>query len=337
MVHLPVWKEWPEGLARPHELRGIYSRGYQGAYRSDEASEDLADSFSHPTFRDVADDFNLWDYQENREASGGLYLPYLSTLSLCPSAYSTAQQTGDCVSFWARNHSDSVRANDILTRGESESWRALGCTEAIYGWRESHRPGMSCATAVSFLTREGGMLLRKEYPEADLSSYNVDLAIRWGRRFLEVPHGILEYAQQHQIKVATLVTDIESLAAAYRCGYSVGGCSGLGISARRDEHGVSEPSGSWAHAMWVGGYDERDETLDEYGEPLALFINSWGAWNRGPSTILGTGIGIPPGSCWVRSSVVERRCLKGGGFYTMSSAEGWPAIQLPNLGATGEI
>ena len=336
MVRLPTWKEWPDGRAAPSELLALYSRGYQGAYRSEADNEEVADCLEFVSYRDVREEYKLDDFAGNIERHRGLYLPYLSVQELQPDAYDEAQETGDCVSFWARTHSDSVRAGDILSRGDAESWRTLGATEHIYGYRENYRPGMSCARAVGCLIAGGGMLLRAVYEFADLRYYNSELAIRWGRR-KGLPDAVREKSQQHQIEDATVVDDLESVRVAFRCGYSVGGCSGLGLSARRDANGGSEASGSWAHAMWCGGYDERQQTLEAYGEGLVLFVNSWGNWNRGSTLIPGTVSHIPLGSCWVRESVVERRCLKGGGFYTLSGADGWAPITLPDLGATGEI
>jgi len=330
---IPSWKEWPEGRVRRAELRRLYASGYQGAYHADGERDELVDGFAFPTFADAAEEYDLRSFDGN---AGGLYLPFLSVLELEPAAYDGAQETGDCVSWWAQRHADSVRANDILDRAEPESWRAEGATEPIYGWRETRRAGMSCARAVDYLTSSGGVILRKLYDSADLTSYNPALAVKWGRR-QGTPDGINQAGRAHQIKQATCVEDLESMRVAFRCGYSVGGCSGLGLSARRDANGVSEPAGSWAHAMWWGGYDERRETVDAIGEPVVLVVNSWGDWNRGPRRILGTSVDMPRGACWVRESVIERRCLHGGGCYTFSGADGWPALYLPNLGATGEV
>ncbi len=334
MPLLPAWKEWPSGRANRSELRRLYARGYQGAYHADAERDDLIERFKFPTFADVSDEYDLWSFDGN---AGELYLPYLSVLKFEPNAYEGAQETGDCVSWWAQRHADSVRANDILSRGEPESWEAVGATEPIYGWRETRRQGMSCVRALDYLLTSGGVVLRAVYDDIDLSSYNPEVAIRWGRTRKGTPSGINQGAKEHQIKQATVVEDLEQLRAAFRSGYSVGGCSGLGISSRRDERGLSEPSGSWAHAMWWGGYDERAQTVEHVGEPLVLIVNSWGRWNRGPRRIAGTAIDIPNGSCWVRESVIGRRCLDGGGCYTMSGADGWPPILLPDMGATDEI
>ncbi len=179
------------------------------------------------------------------------------------------------------------------------------------------------------------MMLRKVYDiegygKLDLSKYNASIGTNWGGS--GVPEPVAKEARKHQILKSTRVTDRDQLRAAYRNGLAVGGCSMIAFSRRRNEDGVSEVQGSWAHAMQGIGFDERPETIRKYGCPLVLEQNSWGAWNSGPRKIRGTNLLIPKGSCWVKEDDYVRRKIEGGSCFTMVGARGWDVLRLTNFG-----
>jgi hypothetical protein len=82
----------------------------------------------------------------------------------------------------------------------------------------------------------------------------------------------------------------------------------------------------------VVGFDDRPETIQLYGEPLACVLNSWGKWNSGPRTVRGTNLQIPEGAYWTKASVLTR-----GQVVSLSSVAGWPLRKLKSYGAEGNI
>ena len=103
-------------------------------------------------------------------------------------------------------------------------------------------------------------MLRRDYPELglDLSKYKASIGTNWGRK--GVPDKVKREGQKHQILKAVRVEDRDQMRNAFRNGLAVGGCSYLAFSRKRNEDGVSEVGGSWAHAMLETGYDEREIT-----------------------------------------------------------------------------
>ena len=106
----------------------------------------------------------------------------------------------------------------------------------------------------------------------------------------------------------------------------------IAFSRKRNEDGVSEVQGSWAHAMMGIGYDERPDTVKKYGCPLVLEQNSWGKWNSGPRRIRGTNIYIPHGSCWVKEDDYVRRKVEAGSCFVFVGTRGWDVERLTSLG-----
>lgn len=241
----------------------------------------------------------------------------------------------NCVSHWARNHADCVRACEIIDGGEWEEWIVRTATEPIYGHRGHAGQGANCARLAEYLTDVGGMMLRKEYdiPEVgrlDLSQYTPEIGIRWGSS--GVPQAVRTEGQKHQIRKAARITTAEEAIQAYRNGLAVGGCSGIAYSSTRNEDGVANVQGTWAHAMFGGGLDERPETIRKYGGRLFLDINSWGEYNSGPRQIRDTDFWIPKGACWVREKDYVNRKINGGGCFVLAGANGWKLSRLPDWG-----
>ena len=348
------FRQWPERMRAqtPDELRALYDRGYRGAYRDPEQKEILDSELEYPSFGAVCDDLGLW-----RTDPGDLLLPFLhvvraeaerlgiqgdiATLSQDEriEPWDERQETGDCVSHWARNHYDVTRAAEIYDDGEPEGWHVRTATEIIYGARGHSGEGANCDRLARFLISGGGGLLRQVhdvpgYGRLDLSRYSPNIGIRMGGS--GVPKAIADYARANALGSGTRITSIEEAVAAFRNGRCIGGCSGQGFSSTRNDDGVSEASGSWAHATYQGGMDARPETVRKYGGRLFLYQNSWGPWNRGPRLIRGTNIAIPVGSMWIRERVMANM-IAGGGIYTMAGVKGWAPLRLPDMGATGVI
>jgi hypothetical protein len=227
----------------------------------------------------------------------------------------------NCVSHSTRNAIDVTRAVEIDVHSDRESWIARGATEAIYGARGHAGQGMSCARAAEFVSKYGGVLVRKNYKGiVDLSKYDGNLGAGWGGRGL--PDKVIDLANDHQIKTVSLVRTIEEARDALANGYGISVCSMYGFSSTRDKKGFAKPQGQWAHAMaWIA--------CDDTGkEPAFLVQNSWGKWNSGGHPEWGL---IPDGSFLITSDVAAGM-LNGNAAYAFSNFDGFPVQKLPSYG-----
>jgi intein/homing endonuclease len=227
----------------------------------------------------------------------------------------------NCVSHGTRNACDISRAVEIDIEGERESWIARGATEAIYGARGWSGEGMTGSKAAEFVSKIGGILVRKNYKGVvDLTKYNGSLGAKWGGR--GVPDDVLDLANDHQIKTVSLVRTIEEARDALANGYGIAVCSNYGFSSKRDSKGFAKPSGSWAHCM---AFIACDDTL---GDTAFLVQNSWGKWNDGGHPEWGP---IPDGSFLIHSDVAQGM-LSQNGSYAFSNFNGFPLQKLPDYG-----
>ena len=299
----------------PTQLYDEYRKGLQGCLWEEHVFSELIEVSKYPYFGDGA----------SKIVGSGkdkLSLPFKSVLNFDKKAYSERQTTGDCVSHATRNAVDLSRAVEIDVKGEREGWHERGATEAIYGARGHSGQGMSCARAATFVSKNGGIVLRKNYPGvADFSKYNGNLGAGWGARGL--PDKVIDVANDHQVRTVSLVTTVEEARDALANGYGLSVCSGYGFSNKRDSKGIARKSGSWAHAMaWIA----CDDTHERFKETLFLVQNSWGLWNSGPKVH-----DQPDGSFWIRESDAAGM-LKGRGAYAFSNVNGFPPQKLPDYG-----
>jgi hypothetical protein len=249
----------------PNELYNQYRKGFSGCLWEQHIFDELIDKSKYAYFQDGSKKIK-------NSGKGKLSLPYKSVLKFNKNPYATRQQQGDCVSFATRNACDITRAVEIDIKGEKESWIALGATEGIYGFRGHGGEGMSCARAADFVSKTGGILLRKNYPGIiDLTQYQPKLSKGWGSRGL--PDKIIDLADNNQIRTVSLIRTIEEARDALANGYGLSVCSNYGFSSKRDSKGFAKVSGSWAHAMaWIA-------CDDTHGEPAFLVQNSWGCYS----------------------------------------------------------
>ena len=219
---------------------------------------------------------------------------------------------------------DITRAVEIDIKGEAESFEARGATEGIYQSRGHMGQGMTCSGSARYVNKTGGILLRKNYGDVDLSKYNSTLGAK-----KRIPNDIyVTEAKKHQVKTISLVTTIEEARDALANGYALSCCSQVGFTSMRDKNGISNRKGSWAHAMaWIA----CDDTRKVYDETLFLIQNSWGKWNSGPKVH-----GQPDGSFWVREKDA-RSILNARGSFVFSDVDGFPARQLPDYGLGGWV
>ena len=326
-------------IRKPADLVKAYENGFEGVYSDPDEVEKLFECVSYRSGVDAASAYGLED-----SAVGELVVPYKNIEMLWPTSMpGPAQTRGDCVSHSAKNSALTTLACEIVAGKPDEvtgkvegppkvspegEKNGVLSTEAIYWWRDHGGDGWGCHHASRVLIEESGMWVRQDYPQFgfNLTKYSGRLAGKWGRT--SPPSKIKEFGLKHAIRDVTELSTFEECRDFLKNGYGISSCGGQGWSSRRDENGFSKRSGSWSHAMALIAADDRDITKRKYGEPLVCILNSWGRWNSGPRTILGTNLEIPHGAFWAKWSDCRRRS-----FLAMSGAEGWPPQKLPDWGA----
>lgn len=231
----------------PNDILNAYSSGFTGAYCDPKDVDKLLGELKHPLFEVCAD--NLYGTGE-----GKIALPFKALLKFDPGFGPAERQVvGDCVSHSTRNAVDISRAVQIIN-GSPQEFRTRGATEAIYGSRGFSGEGMTCSQAARFVSQQGGILLRLQYPFGDFRRYNGKLGSSWGAR--GVPRDVVEEAKKNQVRTTSLVTTIEGARDAITNGYAISVCSNQGFSSTRNEHGISNAQGTWMHAMCHPNYTE---------------------------------------------------------------------------------
>jgi hypothetical protein len=298
----------------PKELYDNYRKGFSGCIFEQHIFDHLMETSKYPLFGDASKKIS-------GSGKGKLSTPYKSVLKFDKNPYNERQTTGDCVSHGTRNACDVTRAVEIDIGNEREDWVAKGATEAIYGARGFSGEGMSCSRAAEFVSKIGGIVVRKNYPGvADFSKYNGNLGAGWGGRGL--PDKVIDTANDHQIKTASLIRTVEEARDALANGYGLAVCSSYGFSNTRDKKGFAKQSGSWGHCMAWTACD------DTGGEPAFLVQNSWGKWNDGGHPEWGP---IPDGSFLIRADDAAGM-LAMNGSYAFSGFDGFPLQKLPSYG-----
>ncbi len=298
----------------PDQLYNEYRKGFTGCLWEQHIFDELMNQSKYAFFGDGAK-------RIKNSGKNKLSVPYKSVLKFDKKPYTERQVTGDCVSHSTRNAVDVTRAVEIDVKGNRKSWIARGATEAIYGARGHGGQGMSCARAAEFVSKYGGVLVRKDYKGVvDLSKYQGMLGAGWGGRGL--PDKVIDLANDHQVKTVSLVRTVEEARDALANGYGISVCSSYGFSNKRDNKGFARVQGSWAHAMaWIACDDTGNE-------PAFLVQNSWGIWNSGGHPDWGP---IPDGSFLIKADVAAGM-LSQNGAYAFSDFDGFPPQKLPDYG-----
>lgn len=298
----------------PDQLYNEYRKGFSGCIWEQHIFDRLMETSKYAYFTDGSK-------RIKNSGKNKLSTPYKSVLKFDKKAYTERQTTGDCVSHGTRSACDISRAVEIDINGEKESWIARGATEAIYGARGHGGQGMSCSRAADFVSKTGGIIVRKNYPGvADFTKYNGNLGAGWGSRGL--PDKVIDIADDHKIRTVSLIRTVEEARDALANGYGIAVCSSYGFSNKRDNKGFARVSGSWAHCMAWTACDDTN------GEPAFLVQNSWGIWNSGGHPEWGP---IPDGSFLIHADAAEGM-LKQNGSYAFSDFDGFPPQKLPDYG-----
>ena len=319
-----------------------YLRGLTGVYADPAASERLT---QYLLLQGQAPDGGTTCRRYGLVGSGAgkLSAPWAVIEQVFPGSLpASAQQVGDCVAHSTRNACLGTLACEIaagqpdevtgLREGApeiSDEARKDGVlsTEAIYWWRDhGGQDGWSCDHAAEMVLKNAGLWLRRRYDELgiDLTKYTKKNQVMWGRP--QPPESVRAIGQKHLVRTATRARTFEEVRDLLANGYCISSCGGESWSEVRDSNGVSRRTpGGWAHALAYLGVDDREETKRAYGEPLVLIQNSWGKWNSGGRSVLGTQLEIPHGAFWSKWSD-----CKGRYAIAFSGVAGWPAKQLPD-------
>jgi len=323
-----------------------YSGGLIGCLPNPRADEELVDSIirhgGDPDGEHVADH---WEFAEAGKGKLSLIYPAIDTVF--PGALpGPAQLWGDCVGAAAANAYLGSLAQEIVDGKPDEVTgivegppdipelgvrQGVVARESIFAWRGKASDGWFCSAAAKAVN-EKGVLVRKPYPDLgfDLTRYTSE-TIRLGGAKRPSDKWLAE-SSKNVARTATFVRGREQVRDFLAAGYAIFNCSSLGFSRERNEDAWSRQSGVWHHAQVFSGFDDRGSTIKKYGQPLVLWTNSWGAWNRGPRTIMGTNMTIPPGSFWANASTIDScQCI------ALSSVAGWPRRQHTTFGAAGNI
>jgi hypothetical protein len=299
----------------PNDLYNNYRKGYQGCLWEQHIFDHLVEISKYAYFGDASK-------RIVGSGKGKLSTPYKSVYKFDKNPYNERQVTGDCVSHSTRNAVDVTRAVEIDVKKDRKAWVARGATEGIYGARGHGGQGMSCARASEFVTKYGGILVRKNYKGVvDLTKYQGMLGAGWGGRGL--PDKVIDVANDYQVKTVSLVKTVEEARDALANGYGLSVCSMYGFSNKRDSKGFAKHQGQWAHAMaWIA--------CDDTGSngPAFLVQNSWGKWNEGGHPEWAT---IPDGSFLITADVAQGM-LNGNAAYAYSDFDGFPPQKLPSYG-----
>lgn len=329
------FSDWPKDAAEQiplPDLIRMYEAGYKGADQNEAAYEEFLRVMQDPDGYRVAHQYGLADNGADK-----LVIPFIHILGLYPGGLpGAAQERGDCVSHGTKNAALLTMCCDIVAGKPDEvSGQIEGppevpeegikqgvlSSETFYWYRGYNGDGWYCAAGATVATKKSGLFVRKSYPELgiDLTRYSGRNAGLYGSR---APGSEIQAAGKlHLIHQATELSSFEEIRDFLASGYGISSCGSEGFSSSRNEDGVSERRGSWAHAMAYIGADDRPSTKQKYGGPLVLILNSWGpTWNSGPTRIMGTNIDIPPGSFWARW-----KDIKGREAFAFSGTNGFPA------------
>lgn len=334
---------WPEDAIDLHteKLIELYENGFAGTWK-DEAGNEEFEQFIQETGGDIDGTSVARAYGLAGTGEGKLVAPFVLVEKFIPGCWpGAAQGRGDCVSHGQKNSNLVTLVCDVASNKPDEVTGVIEgipdipadgikqgalSTEAIYWYRGYPGDGWQCQISAKVSCNQSALWVRKNYPDLgiDLTKYSSGLAGKYGRT--SPPSEITNAGKQHLMRTATTLRSKEDIRDFLYNGYGINSCGGEGYSSVRDENGVSRRKGSWAHSMAVIGFDDRPETIKIYGEPLVLIINSWGIWNSGPRTVLGTNILIPQGAFWCRWSECKNRQ-----FIAMSGANGFAARRLPSV------
>jgi hypothetical protein len=255
---------------------------------------------------------------------------------------------GSCVSHGTgRAYQDVLLAQ--IAMGNAEQWPGFEvCREAIYGGsrvevgggRLGRGDGSIGAWAADYLTKWGGGLLYKKYPQIDLSGgYNEPRCREWG--YKGVPDNLEPIAKENPVKEATLVTTTAGLTAAIRSLKFVSICGSKGRTMKRRPGGWCPVEGSWAHCQAIRGRCLVGGSSSPFGGDGAFpytgnveafeYGNSWGDYLGSENNVVQLASGktytLPPGHYLSHPQEIESE-LRQEDTFAFAGAKGWVAEKI---------
>ena len=249
------------------------------------------------------------------------------------------QETGDCVSFGAKNAVEYLQCAEIAA-GQPEGFKPvfppfLYATGRVLagGGRLRGRAG-SLGSWQAAAVRDHGVL---RADAAGVPPYSRAVADAWGdgRKALgdRADGGATDFrdflslAADHPVGAAARVRSWAEVVAAVANGSPVTVASECGFTMSAGRDGYHERRGRWPHQMTIVA------VCDDPAKPWAGLLNSWGD-AHGQLTDWQTGSPWPAGSLRVRREAIEEM-LRTGEAYAYAAFAGFPPRRLDWGGLLG--
>lgn len=317
------------------KIQRLYDDGFQGIIPDPKATEELC-SYGYASADEALRDNGL-----EGVGAGQLILPWQFVLKYYPTAYpGPAQQRGDCVVHAVTGAALTTMCCEVASgkpdkvtgkveeapkvSALAEKNGVLAC-EPPYNYRTHSGDGWWSHAAVNTMIKKAGAVLRKDYGFVNLEKYNPQYAGKYWKED-QIPQEHRDAFNDNLFRDAAPCKTPEAVRDSLAVGIGVSSDGPEGFSGTRNEDGVMDRRGSWAHAMQICGWDERPAAVQKYRSALALFRQSWGIWGNGPRKILGTNIEIPVGFFWVRWSDIRNRDNT-----SIAGLLGWARQKLPDF------
>jgi hypothetical protein len=233
------------------------------------------------------------------------------------------QETGDCVSFGAKNAISYVQFWP-MANGEMDVWKEVfppylyGAGRVFIGGGRMGRSAGSLGVWQAKAVMEYGAI---PLDTPDCPPYSGRIATQWGAS--GPPKDFVPVGKQHIVKSAAAVQSWDDVLTALTNGYPVTIASNVGFDMRARSDGYNHYSTHWGHQMCIIGADAGDGSV----EPHACILNSWGD-AHGQIKDFRTGDIWPKGTLRVRKRDIET-ILSEGDSFAYSSFVGFPAQELP--------
>lgn len=231
-----------------------------------------------------------------------------------------AQETGDCVSFGAKNAVNYLLVTQMKTgppglefHEAHPPWIYGGSRVTIGRGQLGHGAGSVGAWAAEFVQKYG--VLRADLD--GVPAYSGKLADQWGRS--GPPKDLFPKAVDFKVHTVAPVRNASEARDALCNGYPVTIASDWGSKDMRPTDGriVARRNDNWPHQMCLIAYDGKTGS-----EPYFYVLNSWGP-NAHPQPLQGE----PPGGFWIRSKDVDY-ITRAGDSFAFSNFDGFPAREL---------
>lgn len=304
----------------PLSLLSAYNSGLQGYIESPRDKAEFLDSQPFQYF----DEPNI-----KGSGAGQRALLWGYVLTFDPQSYTERQTTGDCTSHGSRNCRDATRATQLIVKGQPASWFARTATEPTYGARGHGGQGMSPARAAQF-ERDTGFLARSKYDPCDLTVYNADYGIRWGKQG-GVPDNVKELCRKNKVGRITNVRSQADLMDALFNGYAAHSGQNASWSNKPSGNIHRRTPQGWLHDMAILGYDD---TKSHWPFRVWFIANSWGRWND-PVPDWPADYPPQPGGMIVTKDEDFDVCVRSGDCWVYGDIDGYPPQKLPDYGTLG--